>query len=154
MTRCHIRSARLEEDVRPTPPDYGHVLRSMAWLTRHSHLAMTSWLAWPPTSTEPPWPPCAFLHRPADTTLPPALREPDRLAVVAQDAAGLKSTGAAGQGEPRDESGLCTSLCAHPDTAVLPQGALTSLTGGATPSGEVVISTAVSPPPRSGARGL
>jgi len=54
----------------------------------------------------------------------------------------MQGSGAAGLVEPRSEAELCAWLRANPDAAILPQGALTSLTGGATPSGEVVVSTA------------
>ncbi len=72
---------------------------------------------------------------------PPTVRDPERLAAVARDAGATQGSGAAGLVQPQSEARLCAWLRAHPTTTVLPQGALTSLTGGATPSGEVVIST-------------
>ena len=82
------------------------------------------------------------LQRPAQRALPATVRDPDRLEAVARDAAAMEGSGASGLVEPRSEEELCAWLRANPDTAVLPQGALTSLTGGATPCGEVVISLA------------
>jgi D-lactate dehydrogenase (cytochrome) len=82
------------------------------------------------------------LQRPPDTPPPPTVRDSERLDAVARDAAAMQGSGAVGLVEPRSEAELCAWLRANPDIPVLPQGALTSLTGGATPSGEVVISTA------------
>ncbi len=79
------------------------------------------------------------LHRPPDVPLPPLVRDPERLEAVARDAAAMRGSGAVGLVEPRDEAELCAWLRVNPDLPVLPQGALTSLTGGATPSGEVVL---------------
>jgi FAD/FMN-containing dehydrogenase len=73
------------------------------------------------------------LERPSQAPVPPTIRDPERLEAVAQDAAAMRGGGAAGLVEPRDEGALCAWLRAHPGIPVLPQGALTSLTGGATP---------------------
>lgn len=82
------------------------------------------------------------LQRPAAAAAPVTLRDPQRLEAVARDAAAMQGSGAAGLVEPHSEAALCAWLRENPDTAILPQGALTSLTGGATPNGEVVISLA------------
>ncbi len=66
--------------------------------------------------------------------------DPDELETIAQDAAALQGTGAAGLLIPTTEGQLARWLRDHPDDMVLAQGALTSLTGGATPSGDVVVS--------------
>ncbi len=82
------------------------------------------------------------LQRPPAAHPPPNERDPERLEAVAKDAAAMRGRGATGLVEPRDEAELCAWLRAHPTLPILPQGALTSLTGGATPDGEVVISLA------------
>ena len=66
--------------------------------------------------------------------------DPDELGAIAQDAAALQGTGAAGLLVPTTEGQLARWLRDHPEDAVLAQGALTSLTGGATPSGDIVVS--------------
>jgi D-lactate dehydrogenase (cytochrome) len=80
------------------------------------------------------------LQRPPDAPAPATITDPERLEAVLRDAAGVRGQ-AAGLVEARDEAALCSWLRAHPDTPVLAQGALTSLTGGATPRGDVVLST-------------
>jgi D-lactate dehydrogenase (cytochrome) len=82
------------------------------------------------------------LQPPPAASPPPIDRDPERLEAVAKDAAAMRGGGAIGLVEPRDEAELCAWLRAHPELPVLAQGALTSLTGGATPDGEVVISLA------------
>ncbi len=82
------------------------------------------------------------LQRPPAAHPPPIERDPELLEAVAKDAAAMRGRGATGLVEPRDEAELCAWLRAHPTLPILPQGALTSLTGGATPDGEVVISLA------------
>lgn len=66
--------------------------------------------------------------------------DPDELELLAQDAAAMRGSGAAGLLVPRSEGQLAGWLRANPDAPLLAQGALTSLTGGATPSGDVVVS--------------
>ncbi len=73
--------------------------------------------------------------------LPPLILDPDALEAVAQDAGASRGSGATALVVPKDERQLCAWLRANPSTPVLPQGALTSLTGGAAPSGDVVLST-------------
>ncbi|MFH1468519.1 MAG: FAD-binding oxidoreductase [Pseudomonadota bacterium] len=80
------------------------------------------------------------LQRPPDAPVPPTITDPERLEAVVRDAAGVRGR-ATGLVEPRDEAQLCAWLRACPDTPVLAQGALTSLTGGATPAGDGVLST-------------
>jgi D-lactate dehydrogenase (cytochrome) len=78
---------------------------------------------------------------PSGVPAPLELRtDPDELGAIAQDAAALQGTGAAGLLVPTTEGQLARWLRDHPDDAVLAQGALTSLTGGATPSGDIVVS--------------
>ena len=62
------------------------------------------------------------------------------LAAHAEDAAHFAGGRAGGVAMPRDEAGIAAVL--HASAAVLPIGAQSSLTGGATPFGEVVLSTA------------
>lgn len=68
--------------------------------------------------------------------------DPDELEGIRRDAAALEGRGARGLLRPRSEGSLARWLRAHEDTPLLVQGALTSLTGGATPDGDVVVSTA------------
>lgn len=78
---------------------------------------------------------------PWEGPLPETIREEDRLEAVSRDAGAMRGA-AVGLVEPRSEAQLCAWLRAHPSVPVIPQGALTSLTGGATPSGDVVLSLA------------
>lgn len=80
------------------------------------------------------------LQRPAEVPPPTTVDSPERLEAVAVDAGAMRGTGATGLVEPRSEAELCAWLRAHPTAAVLAQAALTSLTGGATPEGDVVVS--------------
>jgi FAD/FMN-containing dehydrogenase len=66
---------------------------------------------------------------------------PDALETRNQDAAAMHGSGAMGLLEPRDERALAMWLAAHPLDPILTQGAVTSLTGGATPDGDIVVST-------------
>jgi D-lactate dehydrogenase (cytochrome) len=67
--------------------------------------------------------------------------DPQVLEGFCQDAAALRGSGAAGLLAPHDEADLCAWLRENPDVPVLAQGALTSLTGGATPDGDILVST-------------
>jgi len=67
-------------------------------------------------------------------------RDADALAAFLEDAAHYPGGHAAGIAIPRDEAEVAAVMRAAP--AVLPIGAQSSLTGGATPMGEVVLSTA------------
>jgi len=67
--------------------------------------------------------------------------DPDELAPIAKDAGALEGSGAAGLAVPSSEGQLARWLRDNPAAAVIVQGALTSLTGGATPSDDIVIST-------------
>ena len=67
-------------------------------------------------------------------------RDADVLASVLEDAAHFPGGHAAGVATPHDEAGVAALLRQH--AAILPIGAQSSLTGGATPMGEVVVSTA------------
>ena len=66
--------------------------------------------------------------------------DPDELELLAQDAAAMRGSGAAGLIVPKSEAQLARWLRDNPDVPILAQGALTSLTGGATPSGDIVVS--------------
>ncbi len=78
---------------------------------------------------------------PRGTARPPALvTDPDALARVWEDAAHVPGGAAAALVEPRSEAEIAWVLRTVPK--VLPIGAQSSLTGGATPMGEVVLSTA------------
>lgn len=66
--------------------------------------------------------------------------DPDRLAGVLEDSAHLPGGHAAGLALPRNEAEVAVVLRAA--RSVLPVGAQSSVTGGATPMGEVVLSTA------------
>jgi D-lactate dehydrogenase (cytochrome) len=67
-------------------------------------------------------------------------RDPDALAAVIEDAAHFPGGHAAGVAAPRSEAEAAELV--RTASAVLPIGAQSSLTGGATPMGEVVLSTA------------
>jgi D-lactate dehydrogenase (cytochrome) len=71
--------------------------------------------------------------------MPAITRDPDLLASVLEDAAHFPGGYAAGIVAPASEAQIAAVLRAAP--AVLPIGAQSSLTGGATPLGEVVLST-------------
>jgi D-lactate dehydrogenase (cytochrome) len=80
-------------------------------------------------------------RRPKFTAAAPELaRDPDTVASYLEDAAHYPGGRAAGVVFPRNEAEVSAALRAHP--AVLPIGAQSSVTGGATPRGEVVLSTA------------
>lgn len=71
---------------------------------------------------------------------PPRInRDADVVASVLEDAAHYPGGHAAGLASPASEAEIAALLAEHP--AVLPIGAQSSLTGGATPMGEVVLST-------------
>src|SRR4051812_28960066 len=78
-------------------------------------------------------PPNGLLRAPELTT------DPDRLRLVAQDAAHVAGF-ASGLVAPSTEAEIAAVLRAA--ASVLPIGAQSSLTGGATPQGEVVLTTA------------
>jgi D-lactate dehydrogenase (cytochrome) len=71
---------------------------------------------------------------------PALVTDPDTVASFLEDAAHYPGGHAAGVFFPRTEADVAAILLAHP--AVLPIGAQSSVTGGATPRGEVVLSTA------------
>src|SRR6267142_4611225 len=71
---------------------------------------------------------------------PPRIeRDPDVLASFLEDAAHFPGGFAAGLAVPASEAEVAALLRSTP--AVLPIGAQSSLTGGATPQGEVLLST-------------
>ena len=72
-------------------------------------------------------------------SLPKIERDPDMLASFASDAAHVPDGFASGVAFPTDEAGVAALLAAA--DRVLPVGAQSSLTGGATPRGDVVLST-------------
>ncbi len=65
--------------------------------------------------------------------------DPEDLALRMRDAAAMQGSGAIGLLRPKTEMQLAHWLVAHPTPPLLAQGALTSLTGGATPNNDVVI---------------
>jgi D-lactate dehydrogenase (cytochrome) len=67
-------------------------------------------------------------------------RDPDVVAAFLEDAAHVPGGHAAGVAVPASEADIAALVRAAP--AVLPVGAQSSLTGGATPMGEIVLSTA------------
>jgi D-lactate dehydrogenase (cytochrome) len=67
-------------------------------------------------------------------------RDPDVLASFAEDAAHFPGGFAAGVAVPSSEAEVAALIRSAP--AILPIGAQSSLTGGATPNGEIVLSTA------------
>ncbi len=71
--------------------------------------------------------------------MPGINRDPDVLAAVREDAAHFPGGHASGVVSPATEAEIAAVL--HNTAAVLPIGAQSSLTGGATPMGEVVVST-------------
>lgn len=70
-----------------------------------------------------------------------ASTDPDELSLLNADAAAMHGAGAVALLEPRSEAQLCVWLARNPSSLLLTQGALTSLTGGATPDGDTVVST-------------
>jgi D-lactate dehydrogenase (cytochrome) len=74
-----------------------------------------------------------------DARLPRIERDPDVLAAVLEDAAHFPGGHAAGVASPASEAAVAAVLRSAP--AVLPIGAQSSLTGGATPMGELVLAT-------------
>jgi len=70
---------------------------------------------------------------------PPVDRNPETLGAFLEDAAHYPGGHAAGVAFPHDEGELAALVAAH--ARVLPIGAQSSVTGGATPMGEVVVST-------------
>lgn len=83
-----------------------------------------------------------IVARPPDSpvVLPAVLREADDLAGLLEDAAHLAGGHAAGVARPRTEGEVAALL--RGAVPVLPIGAQSSVTGGATPMGEVLLSTA------------
>jgi D-lactate dehydrogenase (cytochrome) len=75
-----------------------------------------------------------------DATPPAIARDPDLLARVLEDAAHFPGGHASGLVSPASEAGIAAVL--RDASAVLPIGAQSSLTGGATPMGDIVMSTA------------
>lgn len=71
---------------------------------------------------------------------PPLQRDPDILIGRQKDAAGISGTLAQGLFIPQNEAQLVTFLRKNPQTPLLVQGARTSLTGGATPQKDILIS--------------
>jgi D-lactate dehydrogenase (cytochrome) len=67
------------------------------------------------------------------------VRDPDVVRAFLEDAAHVSGGHAAGVTFPRDEAEVAAAVREH--SRVLPVGALSSLTGGATPRGDVVLST-------------
>jgi D-lactate dehydrogenase (cytochrome) len=74
------------------------------------------------------------------TSAPPVQRDPDVLASFVEDAAHFPGGHAVGIATPADEAQVAALLTTA--SAVLPIGAQSSLTGGATPMGETLLSTA------------
>src|SRR5690348_2768428 len=77
---------------------------------------------------------------PADAPVPPIRRDPDVVAAYLEDAAHFPGGFAAGVVAPASAAEVAALV--RSAAAVLPIGAQSSLTGGATPRGEVVLSTA------------
>ena len=73
------------------------------------------------------------------STIPAIVRDPDVLASFLEDAAHFPGGHAAGAASPVSEAEVAALLASA--ASVLPIGAQSSLTGGATPSGGVVLST-------------
>jgi D-lactate dehydrogenase (cytochrome) len=67
-------------------------------------------------------------------------RDPDLLATHLEDASQIAGAHADGVAHPQSEADIAALLRAHPRVLVV--GAQSSVTGGATPFGEVVVSTA------------
>jgi D-lactate dehydrogenase (cytochrome) len=71
--------------------------------------------------------------------MPPIVRDPDVLAGLLEDAAHFPGGHAAGVVSPHSEGAVAAVLASG--AAVLPVGAQSSLTGGGTPMGELLLST-------------
>ena len=78
-------------------------------------------------------------REPDRVSAPPVARGADALAAVRRDAAHYPGGHAAGVAHPRSEAEVAAAVRAAP--RVLPIGAQSSLTGGATPAGDVVVAT-------------
>ena len=78
-------------------------------------------------------------RQPARVPVPPVARDAGTLAGVRVDAAHYPGGHAAGVAHPRSEAEVAAVVRAAP--RVLPIGAQSSLTGGATPAGDVVVAT-------------
>jgi D-lactate dehydrogenase (cytochrome) len=76
---------------------------------------------------------------PKAAAAPTLVRDADIVGAFLEDAAHVPGGHAAGVAFPRDEAEVAALVRAHDH--VLPVGALSSLTGGATPRGDVVLST-------------
>jgi D-lactate dehydrogenase (cytochrome) len=74
-----------------------------------------------------------------DAASPPVGRDPDVLAALLEDAAHFPGGHAAGVVFPTTEAGVARAV--REASTVLPIGAQSSLTGGATPMGEILLST-------------
>jgi D-lactate dehydrogenase (cytochrome) len=87
-------------------------------------------------------PTCRIVARPPRGAghLPAVVTESDTIRSYLEDAAHYPGGQAAGIAFPRDEAETAALLRAHP--SVLPIGAQSSVTGGATPHGEVLVGTA------------
>jgi len=85
--------------------------------------------------------PCRIATRPphGPSTAPPVDTDPSTLQSFVEDAAHYPGGHASGVVHPRSEADVAAVLRAH--ASVLPIGAQSSVTGGATPRGEVVLST-------------
>ena len=78
-------------------------------------------------------------REPDRVSAPPVARGAEALAAVRRDAAHYPGGHAAGVAHPRSEAEVAAVVRAAP--RVLPIGAQSSLTGGATPAGDVVVAT-------------
>jgi D-lactate dehydrogenase (cytochrome) len=74
-----------------------------------------------------------------EPSIPPITRDPDVLAAFLEDAAHFPGGHAAGIAAPASEAAVAALLSTAP--SVLPIGAQSSLTGGATPMGDILLST-------------
>jgi D-lactate dehydrogenase (cytochrome) len=81
----------------------------------------------------------AVARAPSAATVPPILRDPDLLQSFLSDAAHVPGGTAGGVLFPADVDEVAAAVSTA--TRVLPVGAQSSLTGGATPRGDVVLST-------------
>jgi D-lactate dehydrogenase (cytochrome) len=80
------------------------------------------------------------LEIPSPTSYPQIQTDPEILNGRKKDAAGLSGCSLQGVFTPQSEAELACFLADHPYLPLLPQGARTSLTGGATPQGDYVVS--------------
>ncbi len=87
-------------------------------------------------------PSCRIVARPPQPSAaaPAVVDDPDTVASYLEDAAHFPGGHAAGVTVPRSEAEVAAILLGN--GAVLPIGAQSSVTGGATPRGELVLSTA------------